>query len=88
MPLLGRELSKLNAKITFEKGQIQVHKPEEKALGHKCLCYRIKRTQRGRETHKIEDGVTPLTQMTGIPARSQEAKLVTIQLKPGTRWVK
>lgn len=33
MPLSGRELSKLNAKITFEKGQIQVHTPEEKALG-------------------------------------------------------
>lgn len=33
MPLSGREFSKLNAKITFEKGQIQVHAPEEKALG-------------------------------------------------------
>lgn len=33
MPLLGRGLSKLNKKRTFEKGHIQVHKPEEKALG-------------------------------------------------------
>lgn len=53
MPLLGRELSKLNAKRTFEKGQIQVHKREGKALGAKVLIViGSKRLKRGRDTQK------------------------------------
>ncbi|KAK4811126.1 hypothetical protein QYF61_019757 [Mycteria americana] len=92
MPLLGRDLlSKLNAQIVFEKGNIQVQILEEKALEAQVLMLQ-EEAQENPEPKTIPEeilnAVTPLVWASGIPGRSHAAEPVNITLKPGARLVR
>ena len=88
MPLLGRDiLSKLNAQITFEKGKIQIHIPENKVLDAQVFMLQ-KETESPEIPEEVENAVTPLVWASGAPGWSRAAEPVVIQLKPDTRLVR
>lgn len=86
---MGRDLlSKLDAQITFENGEIQVLIPESKAV--EARIFMLQNMQKPEEEipAEVEDAVTPLVWASGIPGWSKFAKPAKVVLKPGTKPVR
>jgi len=88
LPLLGRDLlSKLEAKITFKNGEIELLIPESNAIEARVfmLQYSFKEEQ---IPEKVENAVIPLVWTNEVPGRSKLAEPVKVTLKPGCKPVK
>ncbi|NXT80705.1 POL2 protein, partial [Zapornia atra] len=77
----------LDARITFDNGQIQVHIPESKALEAQVLMLQLPEVEE-KIPAEVENAVTPLVWTTDVPGRSKAAEPVKIQLKPNARPVR
>ncbi|XP_030335442.1 uncharacterized protein LOC115605316, partial [Strigops habroptila] len=83
--LLGRDLlSKLNAKIIFENGELIMQVPESQS-GQILV---LKNSPNARIPRKVEEAVIPTVWETEIPGKSKVAQPVVVELKEGVRPVR
>ncbi|XP_030367170.1 uncharacterized protein LOC115619267, partial [Strigops habroptila] len=83
--LLGRDLlSKLNAKIIFENGELIMQVPESQS-GQILV---LKNSPNARIPREVEEAVIPTVWETEIPGKSKMAQPVVVELKEGVRPVR
>jgi len=88
LPLLGRDLlSKLESRINFKDGEIELLIPESKAIEARVFMLQdsFKEEQIPEE---VESTVMPLVWANEVPGRSKLAEPVKVTLKPGSKPVK
>lgn len=89
MPLLGRDiLSRLDAKIIFKNGQIQVCIPKSKAPEAQVFMLLQQADTTEEIPEEVNKAVNPSVWATDIPGRSKAAEPARMQLKPDAKPVR
>ncbi|XP_053927520.1 uncharacterized protein LOC128852690 [Cuculus canorus] len=85
IPLMGRDLlSKLDAKIIFENGELIMQVPESR-IGQILV---IRESPKTRIPKEVEEAVVPIVWETDVPGKSKTAQPINVELKDGAKPVK